>query len=231
MKISLLQVNTVVGDLAGNAGRIAGGVREAARDRPDLIVAPELSLTGCPLRDLLLRPGFVARALSAVDELAANLASAPPLILGLPIANPAGTGCPAFNAAALIREGEVAGIFRKPSISAGVLNEDRYFEPAGGEIPFIRLGGKTVGVVIGETICCEGPMPDVIVNPVASPFAVGRGRLREEYLSGFAREHGVAVASVTLWGETMTWSLTAGVPSSMPGERSLPAVRRLRTKS
>lgn len=200
MKISLLQVNTVVGDLAGNAGRIAGGVREAARDRPDLIVAPELSLTGCPLRDLLLRPGFVARALSAVDELAANLAGAPPLILGLPIANPAGTGCPAFNAAALIREGEVAGIFRKPSISAGVLNEDRYFEPAGGEIPFIRLGGKTVGVVIGETICCEGPMPDVIVNPVASPFAVGRGRLREEYLSGFAREHGVAVASVNSVG-------------------------------
>jgi len=84
--------------------------------------------------------------------------------------------------------------------SPRVLNEDRYFEPAGGEIPFIRLGGKTVGVVIGETICCEGLMPDVIVNPVASPFAVGRGRLREEYLSGFAREHGVAVASVNCCG-------------------------------
>ncbi|HON39849.1 MAG TPA: NAD+ synthase [Methanoculleus sp.] len=200
MKVSLLQVNTVVGDLAGNAGRIAAGAREAARDRPDVIVAPELSLTGCPLRDLLLRPGFAARALSALDELAASLAGAPPVIIGLPIANPAGTGRPAFNAAALIREGEVAEIFRKPSISPGVLDEDRYFEPAGGEIPFIRFGGKTLGVVIGESICYEGPMPDVIVNPVASPFAAGRGRLREEALSRFAREHGVAIASVNSVG-------------------------------
>ncbi|KUK61818.1 MAG: DNA-directed RNA polymerase, subunit H, partial [Methanoculleus marisnigri] len=61
MKISLLQVNTVVGDLAGNADRIAAGVGEAARCRPDLIVTPELSLPGCPPRDLLLDKGFIGR--------------------------------------------------------------------------------------------------------------------------------------------------------------------------
>ena len=54
MKIALLQVNTVVGDLTGNADLIAAGVEEAAHSRPDLIVTPELSLTGCPPRDLLL---------------------------------------------------------------------------------------------------------------------------------------------------------------------------------
>ncbi|MDI6867150.1 NAD+ synthase [Methanoculleus sp.] len=200
MKISLLQLNAVVGDLVGNAGQIAAGVREAARDRPDIIVTPELSLTGCPPRDLLLQPGFVARGLSVLDELAASLADAPPVIIGLPVPNPAGSGRPLFNAAAIIRGGEVAEIFRKSSPSPGVLNEDRYFETADREVPFIHVGGKTVGVVIGERICYEGPMPEVIINPVASPFTVGKARLREEYLSRFAREHGVAVAFVNSVG-------------------------------
>ncbi|MCC7556843.1 MAG: NAD+ synthase [Methanoculleus marisnigri] len=199
MKISLLQVNTVVGDLAGNADRIAAGVREASRHRPDLIVAPELSLTGCPPRDLLLQAGFITRSLAVLDDLAAGLADAPPVLVGFAEPNPAGTGRPLFNAAALLREGEVRETFRKISVS-DVFDEYRYFEPAAENPRVLRLGERTVGVSIGEEILWGGEVPDAIVNLAASPFAAGRQRLREEALSGLAKEYGAAIVSANLVG-------------------------------
>ncbi|WP_243669984.1 hypothetical protein [Methanoculleus chikugoensis] len=134
MKIALLQLNTVVGDLAGNADRIAAGVDEAVHYRPDLIVAPELSLPGCPPpRDLLLQTGgFIARSLTVLGELAADLRDAPPPVLvGFAEPNLTGTGRPLFNAAALLRDGAVSKTFRKALLSSGVFDEDRYFEPGG----------------------------------------------------------------------------------------------------
>lgn len=200
MKISLLQVNAVVGDLAGNADRIAAGVAEASRHRPDLIVAPELSLTGCPPRDLLLNKGFIARSLAVLEDLAARLADAPPVLVGFAGPNTTGTGRPLFNAAALLRDGAVGETFRKAHISSSVLDEGRYFEPAAESPGLLRIGERTVGVSIGEEIPCGGPMPDAVVNLSASPFAAGRQRLREEALSGLAREHGVAIVSANLVG-------------------------------
>jgi len=200
MKISLLQVNAVVGDLAGNADRIAAGVAEASRHQPDLIVAPELSLTGCPPRDLLLDKGFIARSLAVLEDLATRLADAPPVLVGFAEPNTAGTGRPLFNAAALLRDGAAGKTFRKARISGGVLDEGRYFEPAAENPGLLRIGERTVGVSIGEEVLCGGPMPDAIVNLSASPFAAGRQRLREEALSGLAREHGVAIVSANLVG-------------------------------
>lgn len=199
MKISILQVNTVVGDLVGNARRIAAGVREASRHRPDLIVAPELSLTGCPPQDLLLQAGFITRSLTVLDNLAVGIADAPPVLVGFAEPNPAGTARPLFNAAALLQDGEVRETFRKASIS-GVLGESRYFEPAAGRPGTFRLGERTVGVAIGEDICCGGRAPDVIVNLVASPFVAGSSRLREERLSRLAKENQVAIISANLVG-------------------------------
>ncbi|MDK2889793.1 MAG: hypothetical protein PWR21_425 [Methanoculleus sp.] len=200
MKISLLQVNTVVGDLAGNADRIAAGVAGASRHRPDLIVAPELSLTGCPPGDLLLNKGFIARSLAVLGDLAANLADAPPVLVGFAEPNRSGTGRPLFNAAALLRDGAVGKTFRKAPISDGILDETRYFEPAAESPGLLRIGERTVGVTISEEVRFGGPMPDVVVNLSASPFAAGRQRLREEALSRFAREHGVAIAAANLVG-------------------------------
>ncbi|MCT8337160.1 NAD+ synthase [Methanoculleus sp. Afa-1] len=199
MKISILQVNTVVGDLAGNARRIAAGVREASRHRPDLIVAPELSLTGCPPRDLLLQAGFITRSLSVLDDLAAELVNAPPVLVGFAEPNLTGTGRPLFNAAALLRDGKVRETFGKASIS-GVFGESRYFEPAAGSPRTFRLGERTIGVAIGENIRCGGRAPDVIVNLVASPFAAGLHALREEALSEIARTRQVAIVSANLVG-------------------------------
>ncbi|MDK2916992.1 MAG: hypothetical protein PWR25_1549 [Euryarchaeota archaeon] len=199
MKISLLQVNTVVGDLAGNADRIAAGAREASRHRPDLIVAPELSLTGCHPGDLLLQAGFITRSLAVLDDLAAGLADAPPVLVGFAEPNPAGTGRPLFNAAALLRDGEVRETFQKTA-TAGGFNDGRYFEPAAGSPRTFRLGERTVGVAIGEEIGWSGPVPDVIVNLSASPFSVGRCRLREEALSRAAKENRAAIVSANLVG-------------------------------
>ncbi len=200
MKISLLQVNTVVGDLAGNADRIAAGVGEASRHRPDLIVAPELSLPGCPSRDLLLDAGFIARNLTVLEDLAVDLSDAPPVLVGFAAPNPAGTGRPLFNAAALLRDGGVEETFRKARLSPGPLDEDRYFEPAAPDPRVLRLGGRTVGVSIGEEVWCGEPVPEVIVNLSASPFAAGVQGLREESLSRIAREHRVAIVSANLVG-------------------------------
>ncbi|HOI12624.1 MAG TPA: NAD+ synthase [Methanoculleus sp.] len=200
MKISLLQVNTVVGDLAGNADRIAAGAVEASRHEPDLIAAPELSLTGCPPRDLLLNPGFIVRSLAVLEDLAARLAGAPPVLVGFAGPNPDGAGRPLCNAAALLRNGAVGQTFQKTRLSSGPLDEGRYFEPAAGSPEPLRIGERTVGVSIGEEVLCGGPVPDVFVNLSASPFAAGRGRLREEMLSGVAKECGVPVASVNLVG-------------------------------
>lgn len=200
MKITLLQVNTVVGDLAGNADRIAAGVGEAARCRPDLIVTPELSLPGCPPRDLLLDKGFIGRSLTVLEDLAARLADAPPVLVGFAAPNPAGTGRPLFNAAALLRDGAVGETFHKACPSSSVLDEGRYFEPAAGSPRVLCLGGRAVGVSIGEEIRCGGPTLEVIVNLRASPFAVGRQVLLEETLSGIARDHRVAIASANLVG-------------------------------
>jgi len=200
MKISLLQVNPVVGDLTGNADRIAAGVEEAARDRPDLVVAPELSLPGCPSRDLLLEKGFIERGLTVLEDLAADLVDSPPVLVGFAAPNLSGTGRPAFNAAALLRGGEVGETFRKTRISPGVLDEGRYFEPAAESPGILRLGTMTVGVSIGEEIRCAGPVPEVIVNLAASPFAAGVRGLREETLSRIARDHRVAIARANLVG-------------------------------
>ncbi|NMA10042.1 Glutamine-dependent NAD(+) synthetase [Methanoculleus chikugoensis] len=199
MKISLLQVNTVVGDLTGNADRIAAGVREASRHGPDLIVAPELSLIGCPSRDLLLQAGFITRSLAVLNDLAAGLADAPPVLVGFAEPTPAGIDRPLFNAAALLRDGEVRETFRKTSTSDG-FDEGRYFEPAAGGPGAFRLGERTVAVAIGEEIPCGGQAPDAIVNLSASPFAVGRHRLREGTLSRAAKEHRVAIVSANLVG-------------------------------
>jgi NAD+ synthetase len=210
MKIALLQMNTIVGDLRGNADLIATGVEEAARSRPDLIVTPELSLTGYPPRDLLLWKGFVEQSLSVLEDLAAGLEDAPPVIVGLAVPNRReGTGRPLFNAAALLRDGKILETIGKTYLSSsGTLDENRYFEPASGAPRVLCLGRRKIGISIGEEIWCGGRSPgelvragaEVIVNISASPFAIERQGLREKALSRTARDHRIPIAAANLVG-------------------------------
>ena len=209
MKIALLQVNTVIGDLAGNADRIAAGVREAARSRPDVILAPELALTGCPPGDLLLQGGFVERSLEVLEGLAADLRDAPPVIIGFAAQNPSRPGRSFQNAAALIEGGTIREVigktYRSPS---GALNESRYFEPVAGTPRVLNLGGRKVGISIGEEVWRTGRSAgdlvragaDLIINISASPFVSGKQRLREESLSRIARDYRIPVATTNLVG-------------------------------
>src|SRR5215510_2373259 len=112
MRIGLVQVNPTVGDLDGNAARIRAAV-ERAGPGADLFVTSEMALTGYPARDLLLEPAFIARAREVAAGLARELASAPPVLAGLPIVNPSHAGRPLSNAAALLRGGTIERFFVK----------------------------------------------------------------------------------------------------------------------
>src|ERR1017187_938341 len=113
MKIALVQRNYTVGDLCGNAAKIAGAVREAGAAGADLVVTSELALTGYPPRDLLLRRSFVEASLQALEQLAHDLRSAPPVLVGIAEPNPAPEGRPLFNTAALLAKGRIHMRFRK----------------------------------------------------------------------------------------------------------------------
>src|SRR5258706_3236591 len=128
MKIALLQINPIVGDLAGNARLIADALAEAGREGADVAVTPELALVGYLAGDLWLSAGFVHRSWDALAQLARDVAGLPPVLVGLPEPNPSDEGRPLFNSAALLREGRADQRFRKALLPTyDVFVEDRYF--------------------------------------------------------------------------------------------------------
>jgi NAD+ synthase (glutamine-hydrolysing) len=218
VKIALLQINPIVGDLTGNARLIADAAREAGRRGADLAVTPELALVGYLPRDLLLSSAFVARSWEAVAALACDLVNQPPVLVGLPEPNPSDEGRPLFNTAVLLHQGVVGQRFRKSLLPTyDVFDEDRYFEPHhGGQI--LERGGRRLGISICEDVWNDrdfwkrrryhhDPIEDLmrdgadaIVNLSASPFSVGKHRRREEMLSSLARKHHVPVLYVNQFG-------------------------------
>jgi NAD+ synthase/NAD+ synthase (glutamine-hydrolysing) len=216
MRLALLQLNATVGGLQGNAAGIAAAVARAGR--VDLCVTPEMSLVGYPPRDLLLQRTFVARALDVAERLAGELRHAPPVLVGLPVVNPASSGRPLFNAAALLRGGRIERTFRKALLPTyDVFDEDRYFEPGpGGGI--LEVAGADCAVSICEDVWNDRDFwqrrryhrdpieearqdgADLVVNMSASPFAVGKLELRERMLSNLARRHGLPVVYVNQVG-------------------------------
>jgi NAD+ synthase/NAD+ synthase (glutamine-hydrolysing) len=206
MKIALLQQNPTVGDLQGNSGLISGALRRAAG--ADLAVTSELALLGYPPRDLLLNSDFVERSWDVLRCLAEEVRELPPLLVGLAERNPGEVGRPLFNSAALLKDGRVEKTFKKSLLPTyDVFDEDRYFEPAGGEAQVLELEGRVLGISICEDIWndCDfwrhrryhtDPVEELalagaeaIINLSASPFTVGKQNHREAMLSGLARKH------------------------------------------
>jgi len=220
VKIGLLQINPTVGDLAGNAGLIERAARDAAQLGVDLAVTPELALVGYPPRDLLLSGAFIRRSWTIVAELAKTLAALPPIVVGLPEANPSDEGRPLFNSAVLLRGGCVEQRFRKALLPTyDVFDEDRYFEPY-REPQILELAGCRLGISVCEDVWNDrdfwkrrryhhDPIEElvlsaagaqVIVNLSSSPFSVGKHHLREEMLGSMARKHHVPVVYVNQFG-------------------------------
>jgi NAD+ synthase/NAD+ synthase (glutamine-hydrolysing) len=218
MTIALLQLNPTVGDLAGNARLIAEAARAASDRGAGLAVTPELALVGYLPRDLLLGPGFVARAWEHLAELARALAGGPPLLVGLPEPNPSEPGRPLYNTAALLREGRIDRRFRKSLLPTyDVFDEDRYFEPVHGP-QILEICGRRLGISICEDIWNDRDFwarrryhhdpieelaragADAIVNLSASPFTSGKHRMREQMLGAVARRHHLPVLYVNQFG-------------------------------
>ncbi|MEI8104407.1 MAG: NAD+ synthase [Actinomycetes bacterium] len=196
MRIALAQINSVVGDLDGNRDTIAARMSEARAAGADLVVFPELAVTGYPPEDLLLRPAFIRAARRTVDELAAAATGITALV-GAPCLDGS-----LSNACFVLADGAVQGIYRKHLLpNYGVFDEERYF--TAGDTPLVLDIGRTrLGVTICEDIWWPGPPAadiarrgaKLIVNLSASPFHVGKDREREEMLRARALETGCGVA-------------------------------------
>src|SRR3954466_5435624 len=151
MRLALAQINTVVGDLDGNRDRILARLDEARKAGADLVLFPELAVTGYPPEDLLLRPGFIAAAARSLEEIAARARDIV-AVVGFPY-----LGNDLYNACAVCADGEVKAIYRKRFLpNYGVFDEDRYFA-SGRDLLLLELGGALVGPTVCEDIWQPGP--------------------------------------------------------------------------
>ncbi len=218
MRIALLQLDQIVGDIGGNATRIRTATREAAKQGADLVVTSELALLGYLPRDLLLQPSLIRYSWEVLERLAAELCGAPPVLVGLAEPNHASEGRPLFNSAALLAGGEVLDRFHKCLLPTyDVFDEDRYVEPA-PDNQVLRLGDWTLGVTICEDIWNDRDFwqrrryhkdpvevlaqagANAVINLSASPFSVGKQYLRESMLSQMAAKHGLPLVYVNQVG-------------------------------
>jgi NAD+ synthase (glutamine-hydrolysing) len=202
MRLALAQINTTVGDLAGNRQKIVERMDEARKAGADLVLFPELAVTGYPPEDLLLRPGFLKEAEASLAEIARSARGIVALV-----------GAPHFdrdlrNALAVCAAGEVKAMYRKRFLpNYGVFDEHRYFAP-GRDLFLLRHGDTLIGPTVCEDIWQPGPPAtdfslagaQLIANISASPFHVGKEREREQMLATRARDNVCYVAFVNAVG-------------------------------
>ena len=189
MKIALAQINTTVGDLQGNYTKILKVLDESDAD---LIIFPELTITGYPPKDLLMKHSFIQKNLEYVSKIAEHCKEKA-CLFGFVEKE----GENLYNSAALVQNGKVLGIHRKIHLpNYDVFDEKRYFTP-GDRASVFELNGKKIGITICEDIWVEdGPIKEqvrqgaeFIVNISASPFYAGKGKVREKIISDQARKH------------------------------------------
>jgi NAD+ synthetase len=203
MKVALAQINPTVGGFPGNEEMLRAAYQRGVAAGADLVVTPELVVTGYPPRDLLLKNGFIKKNLEVVERLAAETGETG-LILGCVGRHEGKPGRNATNSAALLHQGKILATRAKTLLPTyDVFDEDRYFEPAQGNSPVEFKGAK-----LGLTICEDAwndagfwrdrryrkdPVghlveqgAEAIINISASPWHLGKGRMRHEMLASLA---------------------------------------------
>jgi NAD+ synthetase len=206
LRIALAQFDFPVGAIAANAAKIARLIAEA-RDvhRADLVLFPELALSGYPPEDLLLRPSFLAECERAIDEIAASVTGRIVAVVGWPQA----AGAVVFNAASVLRDGGIATTYRKRELpNYAVFDERRYFtvDPDGEPCVF-EVAGTQVGLVICEDLWFPEPLArtvaagaQLVVVPNASPFERDKTAQRDALLAQRVLESKVALAYLNVVG-------------------------------
>jgi NAD+ synthase (glutamine-hydrolysing) len=208
LRVALAQINPTVGDIDGNAAKIAEWLGRAQEAGVELAIFPELCVPGYPAEDLYLKRHFVEANRRAVEELARGVGELVALVgFAEPVAG-GGDFRHAHNSLAVLANGSVQGVYRKNRLpNYSVFDEQRYFIP-GGEPETIEVGGHRVGLTICEDVWTPGPPAsseaeagaEVIVNPSGSPYHRGKGREREAMLADRARAYGVHFAFCNLVG-------------------------------
>ena len=218
LRVALAQVDLTVGAVEANSQRVRNETRRAKAQGAQVVVFPELTLSGYPPRDLLTLPGFVARCEQALTELAApaEWSAGIAVVVGAPLPhhNP---GHGLHNAAAVLQDGKVTIAHKLLLPTYDVFDEGRYFDP--GQAPqMVEIAGVRVGLAICEDVWNDksgaGPRlyprdpleelardgAQLLLVPNASPYAIGKPRRREELLAAAARHHRIPIAYVNLVG-------------------------------
>ena len=198
LRVALAQINPTVGDLAGNAGLIADAVKSAQAAGANLIVFPEMIVTGYPVEDLALRPSFQAASIRAVQEIAASITGDIVAVVGYLDQGPK-------NAVAVIHDGKIRATYVKRHLpNYGVFDEFRNFV-AGDQSLVVRIHGVDVAVAICEDIwhsldSIAARTPGLLVVPNGSPFERNKDDVRLALVQKRAKEISAPVAYVNMTG-------------------------------
>ena len=209
MKVGIAQINTTVGDFAGNSARILAAYHELVDQGAELVVTPELSITGYPPLDLIFAGEFVERNLETLAGIQTAVGEVP-LLVGFIDRNVTGHGKPFYNAAALLSKGAEPVIIHKRLLPTyDVFDEARYFEPGQASSP-INIGGKKVGITICEDLWTPEYLPgplyrvdppadlvnagaEILINLSASPYQYGKPIRRLRMLHAQAQRFGLPI--------------------------------------
>ncbi len=202
LRLALAQIDVTVGDLDGNVARIKAALATAEEHRPDVVVFPELAISGYPPEDLLLKPSFLSDAGQALQSIAREVGESV-VIVGFPEKDG-----DVYNAAAVLRHGAVRHVYRKRRLpNYGVFDENRYFQ-RGETVSVLGLGDALIAVNICEDIWYPGEPLTVqalagahlAINISASPYHVGKGVDRERMIATRAEDNAIVVAYCNLVG-------------------------------
>jgi NAD+ synthase (glutamine-hydrolysing) len=214
LRVALAQIDTTVGDVEGNVRLISESIERARDGGAQLVILPELCLSGYPPEDLVLRRDFLDAVRQGLDAIAAEVEGTVALVgFPQPVERPPDELAhfdplidapppPAYNSLAVLAGGEVRAVYRKCHLpNYGVFDERRYFQP-GSDPAVISVDGALVGLTVCEDIWHPGfPESDevaagahLVVNSSASPYHRGKGTAREAMIAERARSNGAAFA-------------------------------------
>lgn len=204
LRVAIAQVNTIVGDFKYNADQVKAGIKKARQQQADVVLFPELTLTGYPPEDLLLKKSFIEKNQATLKSLVPHSKGITAVVGYVESANKA-----LFNSAALMANGKLLGSYRKMVLpNYGVFDEKRYFKEGTVPVRFTQ-NGVTLGLTVCEDIwfadgpgraLCQDADVDVLLNISSSPYHKGRGQARQEMIRSRARQYKAFVVYGNLIG-------------------------------